>query len=62
MGVLIKLLIAADITQVSFRGENLTLDFDSGSVPAGGTSGTLSWVYSTTTNNVGEEFSVVTVS
>ncbi len=53
---------SADITQVSFRGESLTLDFDSGSVPAGGTSGTLSWTYSTTTNNLGEEFSVVTVT
>ena len=57
-----KIVDDADITQVNFRGENLTLDFDSGSVPAGGTSGTLSWTYSTTTNNVGEEFSVVTIT
>ena len=52
---------SADVTQVSFRGESLNLDFDSGNVPAGGISGTLSWTYSTTTNNLGEEFSVVTV-
>ena len=57
-----KIVDSADATQVTFRGEILTLDFDSGSVPAGGTSGTLSWVYSTTTNNVGEEFSVVTIT
>ena len=57
-----KIVDSADVTQVTFRGENLTLDFDSGSVPAGGTSGTLSWIYSTTTNDIGDEFSVVTVS
>jgi len=57
-----KIVDSADVTQVTFRGENLTLDFDSGSVPAGGASGTLSWTYSTTINDVGDEFSVVTVS
>ena len=57
-----KIVDDADITSVTVRGQVLSLDFDSGSVPAGGSAGTLSWVFSTTTDNLGNEFSVVTVT
>jgi len=57
-----KIVDDADITSVTVRGQVLSLDFDSSSIPAGGSAGSLSWVFSTTTDNLGNEFSVVTVT
>ncbi|EIF42641.1 VCBS, partial [gamma proteobacterium BDW918] len=51
----------ATITEVSFRGQSFNLDFDSGSIPAGGSSGTLSWSFSVTTDNFGNEIAQVVV-
>ncbi|WP_373091675.1 Ig-like domain-containing protein, partial [Zhongshania sp.] len=51
----------ATITEVSFRGQRFNLDFDSGSIPAGGSSGTLNWSFSVTTDNFGNEIAQVVV-
>ncbi|WP_159287848.1 beta strand repeat-containing protein, partial [Zhongshania aliphaticivorans] len=56
-----KVVDDASITEMTYRGESFDLDFDSGSIPASGTSGTLSWDYSITTDVFGNEIAQVVV-
>ncbi len=51
----------AKVSEFDFRGHTFSLDFDSGNVPAGGTSGSLSWTYGVTSDLQGNEFARVVV-
>ncbi|MCP4876524.1 MAG: type I secretion C-terminal target domain-containing protein [Gammaproteobacteria bacterium] len=57
-----KIVDDADITEVTFRGQTFDLSFDGGSIPAGDTSGTLSWTYSVTNDVFGNEIARVVVT